>query len=149
MTASNTAHPVITDTTTDHEPDIAVIRQIIADVEKAYNANDPDLMMAHFAHNASVVNAVGAYLPDWDTLEAANRTALAGFLRDEYVRYDVGDIRFVRPDVALAYKTARATTADGELIDVDPAMIALYVLVKQQDRWWVVARQNTLIPAAS
>ncbi|MCP2165545.1 hypothetical protein LX83_002403 [Goodfellowiella coeruleoviolacea] len=139
---------MLTDTSTDHEQDIAAIRQIIADVEKAFNTNDPDLMVAHFARDAAVVNAVGARMSDWDTLVQANRAGLAGFLRDQYVRYEVADIRFVRPDVALAHKTARATTADGELIDAEPSMIALYVLVREQGRWWVVARQNTLIPTA-
>ncbi|MEV0705607.1 SgcJ/EcaC family oxidoreductase [Saccharopolyspora sp. NPDC050389] len=144
MTDNVTQPPLVEDITTDHEPDIVAIKQVIADVETAFNTNDPDLMTAHFARNASVVNAVGMLMSGREALLDANRKGLAGFLRDEHVRYEVSDIVFIRPDVAIAHKNARATKPDGELIDVDPAMIALYVLVKEQNRWWIAARQNTL-----
>ena len=52
----------------------------------------------------------------------------------------------VRPDVAVAHKRARATpTADGEPIGVDQPMIALYAVVKGDGRWWIAARQNTMV----
>lgn len=146
MNAKTFAPPVLGDTGTDHSADIAAIEQIVASVETAYNTNDAELMTADFAANAMVVNAMGALLTGRADLLAANRAGLAGFLRDQYVRYEVTDITFLRPDVALAHKVARATTATGELIDTDPAMIALYVLVKENGRWWTAARQNTLIP---
>src|ERR1700754_3247061 len=99
--------PMIEDTTADHERDIAAIKGIVADVETAFNTNDADLMTAHFARNAAVVNAVGVRLSGWDALLEANRKGLAGFLRDEHVRYDVRDIVFLRGDVAIAFKEAR------------------------------------------
>ncbi|MEV0851111.1 hypothetical protein [Nocardia fluminea] len=40
-------------------------------------------------------------------------------------RYRVVEVTLLRPDVAIAHKTARATTADGTLIDTEPAMVAL------------------------
>lgn len=80
-------------------------------------------------------------------LEAAQR-GLGGFLKDEYVRYDVSDISFLRPDVAVVHKVARATTAGGVLIDEAPAMVALYVLVKENGQWWVATRHNTPVPKA-
>jgi uncharacterized protein (TIGR02246 family) len=83
-----------------------------------------------------------------DALLEANRTGLAGFLRDQFARYEVADITFLRPDVAVAHKHAWATTPDGELLDVGHTMIALYVLVKEDQRWWIAARQNTLVPTA-
>ncbi|MFF3223564.1 SgcJ/EcaC family oxidoreductase [Nocardia suismassiliense] len=140
--------PMVSDTTVDHAADIAAIEQIIGNVETAYNTNDAELMTADFTANAAVVNAVGALMTGRDALLEANRRGLAGFLKDQYVRYEITDITFLRPDVALAHKVARATTPDGELIDIDHAMIALYVLVKEDGRWWTAARQNTLIPKA-
>lgn len=70
-----------------------------------------------------------------------------GFLRDQYARYEVEDVTFVRPDVALARKLARAVSAEGAPVDLHHTMSALYVLAKEGGRWWIVARQNTLIPA--
>jgi uncharacterized protein (TIGR02246 family) len=140
--------PIVEDTTIDHTADIAAIEQIIADTQTAYNTNDAELMTAHFTANAAVGNAVGMQIVGTEALLEANRRGLAGFLKDEYVRYDVTDIVFLRPDVAFAHKVARATTADGELIDIDPVMIALYVAVKANGTWWIAARHNTPIPPA-
>lgn len=146
--SAKTIQPVVEDSTVDHTDDIAAIERIIANVQTAYNTNDAELMTADFTANAAVVNAVGALMVGKDALLEANRQGLAGFLKDQYVRYDVADIVFLRPDIAIAHKVARATTAEGALIDIDHAMIALYVLVKENGRWWTAARQNTLIPQA-
>ncbi len=67
---------------------------------------------------------------------------MGGSLGDRYGRRRV----FVlRPDVAIAHKRAWATTADGEPMEVAHSMIALYVFVKEDGRWWVAARQNTMV----
>jgi uncharacterized protein (TIGR02246 family) len=140
--------PTIEDASVDHREDVTAIRSVIADVEAGFNTKDPDLSVAHFAENASSVNVVGVQLTGREALLEANRAGLAGFLSDQFARYEVADITFLRPDVAVAHKHAWATTPDGELLDVGHAMIALYVLVKEDHRWWITARQNTLVPAA-
>ncbi|SHG14935.1 SgcJ/EcaC family oxidoreductase [Streptoalloteichus hindustanus] len=137
--------PVIEDGATDHEQDIAEIRRIVADVEKGFNTNDAELMNAHFAANATVVNAMGVQISGWDALLDSSRKGLSGFLSKEYAQYHLANVLFLRPDVAIAHKHAWATTPEGERIDAEHAMNALYVLVKEQGRWWVAARQNTLV----
>jgi uncharacterized protein (TIGR02246 family) len=137
--------PIVNDTTTDHERDVEAIKRIIADVETGFNTKDPDLSVEHFTQNASVVNVAGMQVSGRDALFDANRRGLAGRLRAQYARYKVSDVVFLRPDVAIAHKHAWATTADGEPIDVAHSMIALYVLVKEDERWWVAARQNTMV----
>jgi len=136
--------PTIEDTS-DHADDIRAIEQLIADIETGFNANDPDLSVSHFARNASAVNVAGVLVSGRDALLDANRTGLAGPLRDQYARYEIADVVFLRPDVAIAHKLARATSSAGEPIDVGHTMIALYVLVRQEGRWWVTARQNTIV----
>jgi len=143
-TTTDTA-PAIEDTTTDHVADRAAIEAVIADVETGFNTKDPALSVAHFARNATAVTVGGARSSGLDALLAAHRSAFAGPLRDQYARYDVLDVVFLRPDVALAHKGARAVEADGTPIDVGHAMVALYVLVKERRRWWIVSRQNTLV----
>lgn len=87
----------------------------------------------------------GVRISGWDTLLDMHRTALAGPLRDEHARYVVDDVVLVRPDVALAHKRAWATDPEGEPLDDEAAMRATYVLVKQDGRWWIADRSNTLI----
>ena len=131
----------------DHAADVEAIRRIIADVEKGFNDNDAELLVEHFARNASAVTATGAQIDGRDTLLELSRAGLAGPLRDERARYELADVVFVRPDVALAHKHAWAIDAAGEPKNVGHEMNALYVLVRENGRWWIVSRQNTLVPA--
>lgn len=48
-------------------------------------------------------------------------------------------------DAAIVHAHARAVSEDGEPIDLDHSMIALYVLARSGARWEIVARQNTLV----
>jgi uncharacterized protein (TIGR02246 family) len=125
--------------------DVAAIAGVIADVERGFNTKDAELSVAHFAPDATAVGVRGELVAGLDELLAAHRTGYAGPLRDLYARYELDDVRFVRPDVALAYKRATATTSAGEPLDVGHAMIALYVLVRDDGRWRIAARQNTLV----
>jgi uncharacterized protein (TIGR02246 family) len=145
---TTTTAPTIEDTTVDHRADVAAIERVIGDVETAFNTNDPELMVEHLAQNATSVNVMGARLTGRGAVLESSRQGLAGFLRDQYARYEVADVTFLRPDVAVAHKDAWATTPDGEPLTLDHAMVALYVLVKEAGRWWIVARQNTVVPAA-
>jgi len=147
MTPPDRPPPVVEDATADHASDVAAIAAVIAGLEQGFNANDPELSVAHFAENASAVTVAGLLVAGREALLDANRRGLAGPLREQHARYELADVVFVRPDVAVAHKRARAVTPEGEPIDVGHAMIALYVLVREDGRWWVVARQNTLVSA--
>ena len=139
--------PHIEDTATDHDSDLAAIRQVIADAERAFNGNDAELLVEHFAGNATAVGVNGIELHGRAAVLEAGRALFAGALRDQRARYELADVTFVRPDVALAHQHATAIDADGHPVSVGHAMTALYVLVREHGRWWIVARQNTLVPA--
>ncbi len=139
-------NPLIEDNSVDHAEDRVAIEALIANVETAFNTNDAELMVRDVARNAVLGNAAGMLLHGRDATLAASRDGLAGFLKDQYVRYELLGITFLRADVAIAHKAARAVTADGAPIDVDPAMVALYVLTKEDGRWWIAARHNTPVP---
>jgi uncharacterized protein (TIGR02246 family) len=127
------------------DADVAAIAQVIADIERGFNTKDPELSVAHFTADGSGVSVGGALVEGRAALLEAHRAGFDGPLRDMYARYELADVKFVRPDVAIAHKRAWATTPDGEQIDVGHAMIALYVLVREDGRWLVAARQNTLV----
>lgn len=143
-----TTAPHIEDTSLDHTSDVEAIRRVIADVEKGFNDNDAELLVEHFAQNGSSVAVTGVQLDGRDAMLEASRAGLAGPLRDQRARYRLTDVLFVRPDVAVAHKHAWAVDAGGEPIDVGHAMVALYVLARENGRWWVVSRQNTLVAQA-
>jgi len=80
-----------------------------------------------------------------DALTEFTAAVTAGPLREDHACYEVTDVVFVRPDAALARKRAWATTPEGDLLDADHAMVVLYVMVRDGGRWWIAARQNTLV----
>jgi uncharacterized protein (TIGR02246 family) len=128
----------------DHTDDIAAIRAVIADIEAGFNENDAERSVAQFTADATAVDVAGRLLAGREALLAAHRAGFAGPLADQHARYELGEITFLRPDVALAHKRARAVAADGTPLELDHTMIALYVFVRDGGRWRVAARQNTL-----
>lgn len=131
--------------TADHTADEAMIRAIVADTERAFNTGDAELLVAHAADNIIAVGVTGTELTGRAAMLAGGRAAFAGPLKGQRARYEVTSVTFVRPDVALARKHAYAVDDAGEPIDVGHAMTALYVFTRQNGRWWIVARQNTLV----
>ncbi len=134
-----------TSTEIDHAADVAALRALVDDVEVGFNTNDAERMVRGFADDGTAVGVTGALLRGRDEMLDVSRDLLAGPLRDQRARYELDDIRFVRPDVALGYKRAWAVDADGHDLDVGHAMVALYVFVREGDRWEIAARQNTLV----
>ncbi|RJQ76670.1 SgcJ/EcaC family oxidoreductase [Pseudonocardiaceae bacterium YIM PH 21723] len=138
--------PVFGDISVDHTADIARITEIIAEAQRAMNSNDAELLVRRFAANGSSVGAPGKLVTGYAAMLASAKAAFGGFLGDRYARYEPIEISFLRPDVALARKHAFEATVDGVAVTDQPAMIGLYVLVKEGGEWWIATRQNTLIP---
>ncbi|HEX2576207.1 MAG TPA: SgcJ/EcaC family oxidoreductase [Aquihabitans sp.] len=147
MEPRTTQRPTLADPAdgTDHAEDRRRIADIVRDVETGFNTKDADLAVEHFAADAVAINAVGGLVSGWDELAEAHRVGFAGFLAEQFARYEVGPITFVRPDVAIVLKEAWATDRSGADLDLDHAMRALYVFVKEDGRWWIAARGNTLV----
>jgi uncharacterized protein (TIGR02246 family) len=141
-----TSPPSVVDTSVDHTGDIEAITALVKDVERGFNTNDAELIVRPFLQNGSAVDVMGRQLDGLAALHEASSAGLDGPLRDQYASYELTDLTFLRPDVAIGHKRAWATTAEGERLDVGHAMVALYVFVAVDGRWWVAARQNTLVP---
>jgi uncharacterized protein (TIGR02246 family) len=137
--------PHIEDTSVDHRRDRIEIRALVEDIERGFNTNDVDLSVRPFAANASAVSVTGRQVSGHAALLDAHRVGYAGPLGEQHAHYELDEPLFLRPDVAIAHKRAWATDADGRRQHVDHAMVALYVFVKEDGRWWAAARQNTLV----
>jgi uncharacterized protein (TIGR02246 family) len=127
------------------DADRAAIESVITNVERGFNTNDADVSCRDFTANARTVTALGSRVTGAAALLEAHRAGFAGPLGEQYARYRVDDIVLVRPDVALAFKQAWATDAAGAALTDEPAMVALYLLVRERERWWIAARANTLV----
>ncbi|MET3961080.1 uncharacterized protein (TIGR02246 family) [Marmoricola sp. OAE513] len=130
------------------EADEASLREVISTVELGFNQNDADLLLLDVAADAHVVNARGAVLRGREAIDEATREGLAdAYLRDATAHYRVSDIELVAPGVAVLHKDAWSDAAAADAGE-PPEMNALYVLVKRDGRWWILRRQNTLVPSS-
>lgn len=144
MTEETVPPPTVSHPGTDD--DVAALRRLVADVEAGFNDNNAELLVGGFVRNGSAVNVMGMQLDGRDAMLTAARAGLAGPLRDDRAAYELVDVTFLRPDIAIGHKHARAVDEHGAPIDVGHSMVALYVFVREDGRWWVAARQNTLVP---
>lgn len=138
--------PEISETASDEEA--AALRGIVANVEKGFNQNDADLLLRDMAPDARIVNAMGVELVGLEQIAAATCHGLTqAYLRDSTAHYRVHGIAMLAPDVAVAHKRAWSTEAAAERGEA-PEMTALYVFARRDGRWWIIRRQNTLVPAS-
>ena len=121
------------------------IDEVINQTEAAFNAGDPEALAHTFTDDAWSVGVSGQVLRGREEILEVSRQLFAGALRGQFARYVVDEVRHLAPDVAVARKLAYATDDRGDDLDVDHAMVALYVLVRGEEGWRVVARQNTLV----
>ena len=129
------------------DEDAAALREIVANVEKGFNQNDVELLVRDMAPDARIVSAIGAELVGREQIEAGTRESLThAYLRDSTAHYRVHGTSMLAPDVAVAHKQAWSTEEAAERGDA-PEMTALYVFARRGGRWWIIRRQNTLVPA--
>jgi uncharacterized protein (TIGR02246 family) len=136
-----------TTSSTSRSADVAAIVAIVVAQETGFNSKDAEIFAAPWRDRSWAVSAAGREIAGRAAVLDAAEVGFAGPLRDEYVSYRPGDVEFLGDDVAILHVYARATTRDGEPIDADPSMIALYVFAREAGRWQIVARQNTLVSA--
>jgi uncharacterized protein (TIGR02246 family) len=94
--------------------DVETITQVIADVEAGFNGKDVDLLTSHLTQDATVIDVSGRRQRRRNDIEIDARCKLATVLRDQFARYRVNEIAFLRPDIAIATVDVRATTQDGQ-----------------------------------
>lgn len=125
--------------------DDSAIRRIVADIEDAFNDNDPDALVRHIATDAIIVNPLGTVMRGPAEVEASVRPLLVGgALRDATAHYRLTDITSLAPDVVVARKSAWSNPQQAD-DGAPPQMNALYVFVKRAGTWWVLRRQNTTV----
>lgn len=131
------------------DEDAAALRDIVANVERGFNQNDADVLLRDVAPDARIVNAIGMELVGREQIEASTRLGFTqAHLRDSTAHYRLHGIAMLAPDVAVAHKRAWSTEDAAERGEA-PEMTALYVFTRREGRWWIIRRQNTLVPATS
>jgi uncharacterized protein (TIGR02246 family) len=124
--------------------DEIAIREIVKCMERAWNGSDSHGFAAPFVDDANFIHIFGGQLDGRPAIEASHRAIFNTIYKNSVLRFEVRSVRFVHPDVAIAFTQGNITfrdPADKREINARPTMI----LVKVDGVWSIVAFQNTRV----
>ncbi len=124
------------------------ILAVIATLEGAVNTSDGDLFDSVLSEDVIWGSPKGQIVIGLDQLNPIHRCLTANSRQYGYSsRFTLEALGFLSCDVACA--SVRRTGLDEHQVPLDPSQgsivqeLALYVLARRKDRWWIVSAQNT------
>ena len=125
--------------------DELAIRQLVNQLEAAWNAGDSVGIAAPFLDDADFVNIRGEHYKGRAPIEAGHRQIFDTIHKGSQVSFAVERVRFVRPDMAIAFLRAHLKFQSGDVRREGRARPTM-VLAKNNEKWQIVAFQFTRIP---
>jgi len=126
------------------------ILTVIATLERAVNTSDGDLFDSVLGEDVIWGSPKGQLVIGLDRLNPIHRRLTANSRQYGFSsRFTLEALGFLSRDVACA--SVRRTGLDEHQTPLDPSQgsivqeLALYVLARRNDRWWIVSAQNTAI----
>ena len=126
--------------------DEAAIRQVIQQVQDAWNAHDGKAFAAPFAPNADYVNVRGLHAKGREAIEKGHTAIFSTIYKESRNIGTIKSIRFLRPDVAVVHAEWNLEYRAGEETRKGHAMNTM-VVTKDSGRWSIAAFQNTPVQA--
>ena len=128
-------------TARDSSKDEAALRQIVRQVEDAWNAHDGKAFAAPFAADADYVVVNGMYLKGRDAIEQGHTSIFTTIYKDSRNAAAVKGVRFLRPDVAVAHVEWTMEARPGA--DKARAMNTMVMTREAGGKWAIAAFHNT------
>lgn len=121
-------------------------QKALARIGVAWNAGDAAAYAAEFTPDATYVAFNGQVMCGRTAIEDVHRWLFDGPLKESRMAMSgpaaEPDIRFVRPDVAIAV-TGGAVQLEGAELTPDRESVVSFVLVEDRGTWKIAAFQNT------
>jgi uncharacterized protein (TIGR02246 family) len=124
----------------EHTQDEAAIRAIVQGCADAWIAGDAEAFGTSFAEDVDYIVINGAFIKGRAGVNAGHAHLFSTIYKGSHLTATVEDIRFVRPDVAVARVRTLNQHAQGEINGRSS-----WVMAKDGGKWEVVAFQNTPI----
>lgn len=131
---------------TDRERD--AILAVITTLERAVNASDGDLFDSVLSEDVIWGSPKGQIVLGLEQLNPIHRRLAANSRQyGQTSLFTLEALGFIGPDFACA--SVRRTGLDESGVPLTPSPgsivqeLALYVLVRRKDRWWIASAQNT------
>ena len=122
--------------------DEAAIRQSIKDLEDGWNTKSGALFAKLFAEDADYVVINGIHIKGRAVIESQHERIFATIFKDTTIKLEVKQVRFLRPDVAVANVSGHRDSTNKGLIQ--DAIITV-VMTKDRQGWTIAAFQNTAV----
>lgn len=122
--------------------DETAIRQIVQQVQDAWNAHDGKAFAAPFATDADYVVVNGMYIKGREAIEQGHTQIFSTIYKESKNAATVKSVRFLRPDVAVAHVEWNLEFREGGETRRGQAMNTM-VLTKEEGRWGIAAFHNT------
>jgi uncharacterized protein (TIGR02246 family) len=127
-----------------NQNNVLLIRNVVAEAERLQT--DPEGFSGLLTDGVVLINAVGRRIFGRDQVRAAMREAMKTSLANVLTRYEIVDVRFVRPDVAVV-SGIKHVSEEGSGRAKGGAKITLtFVLTREQRSWLIAVVHNTLVP---
>jgi uncharacterized protein (TIGR02246 family) len=130
--------------TADTAKDDTAIRQIVKQVENAWNAHDGRAFAAPFAADADYVIVNGMYVKGRDAIEKGHQGIFDTVYKDSTNRGTVKSVRFLRPDVAIVHVEWNLTVRSNGKETTGRALNTMF-MAKENGKWSIAAFHNTPI----
>jgi uncharacterized protein (TIGR02246 family) len=129
------------------EIDRVPVDDFVRELQQAIDHGDADLFNGRFAADVLWGSPFGAVVDGYEAIHAIHaRMFGATPAAPGASRYVVEHARFPTPDVAIAYvRRLRTHGGGGDPAPGNPASfdeLALFVLVRRDDQWWLAAGQH-------
>jgi uncharacterized protein (TIGR02246 family) len=121
------------------------VSDIVAELEKAWNAGDGSAFARPFAEDADFVNIRAEHLRTREVIAKGHQGIFDTIYKGSTVRYHVSTVRAISPTVLVAHVKSTLKAPTGPLAGEHHSVFTL-VLEQDQDNWRIAAFHNTLVP---
>jgi uncharacterized protein (TIGR02246 family) len=125
-----------------------VADRLASEFVDSWNQHDMARFAELFHSDASFVNVIGLLMKGRDEIESIHAAAHAGPFLTSTLRMQVEDARAVVPGVMVAHVRS-SLRGDSRDPSSERKTLFTFVLELREDRWRILAAQNTNIPSTS
>jgi uncharacterized protein (TIGR02246 family) len=126
------------------EQEAAAVRDVLTRVQAGWNAGDGEAYAAPFAEDADYVIVDGRHERGRATIAEGHKFIFSTIYKGSHNAYTIEDVRFLRPDVAVAHVHHVLKFNAGGTPQEAQAR-STWVLTKNNGEWRIDAFQNTPI----
>ena len=126
----------------DDEQDRSAIADVVSRLECAWAAGNGQMWASYFAEDADLTTWFGLYVRGWEAIADLHQEVFDSFHKSSKLRLHVRNLRFLRPDVAVAHLEG-TIVGPGEQSAAHPQFVPVAVMTKEDGRWRVAVLHNT------